>query len=256
MILCFSGTGNSRYVAERIALLTDDTVTDMNGLLQLGSMNGSIGDSHIVIVAPTYAWRLPRVVEKWLRTEKIGERSKVWFVMTCGDEIGHAAKYNRRLCESKGLEYMGTAQIVMPENYLAMFEVPGEQEAAEIIRRAEPVIDRAGNLIGQEEPFPNPRSSFLDRIKSDIVNPAFYALFVKAKAFRATDGCIGCGSYASLCPLNNIRLEGGRPVWGNKCTHCMACICRCPKAAIEYGKKSVGKPRYHCGTHKTEGEST
>ena len=92
MILCFSGTGNSRYVAERIALLTDDTVTDMNGLLQLGSMNGSIGDSHIVIVAPTYAWRLPRVVEKWLRTEKIGERSKVWFVMTCGDEIGHAAK--------------------------------------------------------------------------------------------------------------------------------------------------------------------
>ena len=26
---------------------------------------------------------------------------------------------------------------------------------------------------------------------------------------------------------------------------CMACICYCPKEAIEYGKKSKGKPRYH-----------
>jgi MinD superfamily P-loop ATPase len=25
----------------------------------------------------------------------------------------------------------------------------------------------------------------------------------------------------------------------------MACICYCPKEAIEYGKRSVGKPRYH-----------
>ena len=48
-----------------------------------------------------------------------------------------------------------------------------------------------------------------------------------------------------LCPLNNIHLESGRPVWGKNCTHCMACICYCPKEAIEYGKKSKGKPRYH-----------
>ena len=32
---------------------------------------------------------------------------------------------------------------------------------------------------------------------------------------------------------------------GKNCTHCMACICYCPKEAIEYGKKSKGKPRYH-----------
>ena len=49
----------------------------------------------------------------------------------------------------------------------------------------------------------------------------------------------------SCAPLNNIRLENGKPVWGKHCTHCMACICYCPKEAIEYGKKSKGKPRYH-----------
>lgn len=42
--------------------------------------------------------------------------------------------------------------------------------------------------------------------------------------------------------LSNIRLEDGSPVWGSDCTHCMACICRCPEQAIEYGKASLGNP--------------
>ena len=68
----------------------------------------------------------------------------------------------------------------------------------------------------------------------------FYRLFVKAEAFRAEDTCIGCGKCVELCPLNNIHLENGKPVWGK--THCMACICYCPKEAIEYGKKSKNTP--------------
>ena len=51
-------------------------------------------------------------------------------------------------------------------------------------------------------------------------------------------------SISKNCPTNNIVIQNGKPVWGNNCTHCMACICRCPAEAIEYGKKSVGKPRY------------
>ena len=77
------------------------------------------------------------------------------------------------------------------------------------------------------------------------VNPVFYRFFVKADAFRAADACTGCGRCVELCPLNNVHLKNGRPVWGKNCTHCMACICYCPKEAIEYGEKSKGKPRYH-----------
>ncbi len=40
-------------------------------------------------------------------------------------------------------------------------------------------------------------------------------------------------------------IQNGKPVWGGNCAHCMACICRCGAEAIEYGKKSLGKPRYH-----------
>ncbi len=83
-------------------------------------------------------------------------------------------------------------------------------------------------------------------MKSALVNPLFYRLIVKAKAFTVSDACTSCGHCAAVCPLGNIRLDGGKPVWGTECTHCMACICGCPTSAIEYGRASVGKPRYQC----------
>ena len=50
---------------------------------------------------------------------------------------------------------------------------------------------------------------------------------------------------AQVCPLKNIVIRDGRPTWNGACTHCTACLNLCPAGAIEYGKKTVGKPRYH-----------
>ena len=140
---------------------------------------------------------------------------------------------------------MGTAQIIMPENYIAMFNAPQKEQAKSIVEQAEPELQKVLTQLRAGQQFPPPRDNLYDRFMSGPVNPVFYRFFVKADAFRATDACIGCGKCVELCPLNNIHLENGKPVWGKNCTHCMACICYCPKEAIEYGKKSRGKPRYH-----------
>ena len=68
--------------------------------------------------------------------------------------------------------------------------------------------------------------------------------------FNFADACVSCGKCESLCVLNNISIQDGKPKWGNHCTHCMACICGCPAEAIEYGKKSLGKPRYWCDEYQ------
>ena len=143
------------------------------------------------------------------------------------------------------MHYMGTAQIIMPENYIAMFNAPQKEQARSIVEQAEPALQKVLTQLRAGQEFPPPREKLYDRFMSGPVNPVFYRFFVKADAFRATDVCIGCGKCVELCPLNNIHLENGKPVWGKNCTHCMACICYCPKEAIEYGKKSKGKPRYH-----------
>jgi len=247
MIFYYTGTGNSRYIARRLAAALGDELFDMNDRIKRADTSPVAVNGRAVFVTPTYAWRIPRIVREWISGTELDGAAGAWVVMNCGSEIGNAAKYNRTLCAEKGFDYMGTAQIIMPENYIAMFNAPGAAEAARIIAAADPVIDEAARTIVEGRAFPAPRCSVYDRVMSGIVNPVFYPLCVSDRAFKADDKCISCGRCAALCPTNDITLENGRPVWHGKCTHCMACICHCPTGAIEYGKKSLGKPRYHCG---------
>ncbi len=247
MILYFTGTGNSRYIAQRIAKATGDTLVSMNDKIKQHDTKPIHGADRLVFVVPTYGWRIPRIVEQWIQETQFTGAVRAWFVMSCGGEIGNAAQYIRSLCAQKGFAYMGTAQVVMPENYIAMFNAPERGEAEQIIENAAPVIDAAAQAIVQGKEFPPPRNNLYDRLMSGAVNPLFYRLFVKADGFHVDERCVGCGNCVELCPLNNITLQEERPVWGKNCTHCMACICLCPEEAIEYKKKSVGKPRYHCG---------
>ena len=245
MILFFSGTGNSNYVAKRIADALGDALVNLNDRIKASDTSSVETGERVIIVTPTYAWRIPRVVRDWLRKTELRGAKQVWFVMTCGSEIGNADKYNRELCTEKRLSCMGTAQIVMPENYIAMFSAPQADEAREIVAKTEPNIDCVIASIQSNQPFAPTRNNLYDRFMSGPVNLIFYKFCVKADAFTVSDTCIGCGQCAKRCPMNNVTLKDGKPVWGKNCTHCMACICYCPVSAIEYGKKSVGQPRYH-----------
>ena len=245
MVLYFTGTGNSRYIAERIAKALDDELFSINDRIKAGSREPVDTGSRVVIVAPTYAWRLPVIVSEWIAETDFTGAEKIWFVMDCGAQIGNAAKYNRALSDRKKMQYMGTAQIIMPENYIAMFPVPDSEEADQIIADAEPDIDDVIARISATQEFAKPRNNILDRMMSGPANRVFYPFCVRAHAFAAGDGCISCGRCVELCPLNNVQLKDGRSVWGKDCTHCMACIAYCPTECIEYGKKSIGKPRYY-----------
>lgn len=245
MIIYFTGTGNSRYVAKRIARRLDDELLCINDRIKNESIESVDAGERLVVVTPTYAWRIPRIVSDWIENTELKSVKKVWYVMTCGDSNGNADTYNSRLSNSKRLEHMGTFRIRMTENYIAMFSVPDVNEASRIVGVAEHQIDKAIKLIASNETFPKRKCTIKDRLESGIVNDIFYPMIVKAKDFRADSNCTGCGSCVRLCPLNNVLLVNGKPHWKNNCTHCMACIAYCPSRAIEYGKKSIGKPRYN-----------
>lgn len=249
MVLYFSGTGNSEYVARRIGGTLNDKVINLFEKLRNRNFLGLHSDSPWVVVVPTYAWRIPRIVQEWLEMTTLEGNRGIYFVMTCGGNTGNAGKYLEELCTAKKMDYLGCMTVVMPENYIALFSTPSQKEALETIRQAESVIDKAALTIQRGEAFAQPAITLKDKINSGIVNTVFYPLFVHAKKFYATDACISCGKCAKVCPLENIRLKDGKPVWGKNCTHCMACICRCPSEAIEYGEHSKGLARYVCPQH-------
>ena len=245
MIFYYTGTGNSRYAALLLADLLDDTAVDAAPYLKSGLAASLSSQRPWVFVCPTYAWQMPHVFAALLRRSSfVGNRS-AYFVLTCGSDIGAAGRALERLSDEIALEYRGVLPLVMPENYVAMFPVPQEEQAAPIVEAAHAPLAEAARQIAAEQPFQTRRLTLLDRLKSGIVNRCFYRFCVTARPFHTTAACNGCGRCAKMCVTNCITLQQGRPHWGKGCTHCMACICYCPTEAIEYGKKSVGKPRYH-----------
>ena len=170
--------------------------------------------------------------------------------MTCGSDIGGAEKHLRQLCVQQGWHFRGVLEVVMPENYLAMFPVPDAAACVSIMDSARKTLETGITAIQNNAPFVPRKKRFLDGLKSGLVNRLFYRFFVHAKPFHSTRSCASCGRCAQVCPLNNIQMVDGLPQWGEHCTHCMRCITLCPMKAIEYGKKSVGKPRYRCPEYK------
>lgn len=245
MVIYFTGTNNSRWCAERLAEALGDECRNSFHFIRDGIAAELISDKPWVFVAPTYAWQLPRAFVDFLRAASFDGAKDAWFVMTCGSEIGNAAASNEALCADLGLTYRGTWQQPMPENYIALFDLPKDAKIRAMVAAARPSLADAAGYISRGEAFPDRKAGLLDKLKSGPVNQGFYKYYIGAKKFLSTDACVSCGKCAELCPLHNIIIEQGRPLWGPNCTHCMACISFCPTRAIEYGSISRGKKRYH-----------
>ncbi len=246
MVVFFSGTGNSEYCARYIAKLIGDEAVNSARYIRNKQIAQLSSEKPWVFVTPTYAWKIPRVFASFLRQSSLTGNKNAYFVMTCGGSIGGAAGGLLDICKEKGMRFRGVKQIVMPENLITMFKAPEKDEARQIVDKASPVIAQCAETILSGRSFEKPKYGFLSFLQSEVSNPFFYKAAVKADKFYATDACVGCGTCAEKCVMGNITMKNGRPEWGNNCTQCMACIGCCPKQAVEYGKATKGKTRYHC----------
>ena len=64
MILYFSATGNSQYVADRLASALGQEALSMVDCLRRGET--TLTDDILCVVSPTYFWGLPSIVKEFL----------------------------------------------------------------------------------------------------------------------------------------------------------------------------------------------
>lgn len=245
MVLYFSGTGNSRYVAKKIAEISGDEVISINQRLKNGDYRNISSDRALVFVGPIYAGRLPRVMEAYIRKVNFTGTKRAYFIGTCAATPWDTVEYVEKLCREKSFALLGFNSVVMPQGYIAGGGTQPKEVNDKVLAEAEPKIVQIAETIRDKQLLPKEQPG--KATMSKILNPIMYAMMISARNFTVTDACTGCEKCQTRCPLNNVKLVDGKPTWGKECTHCMACIAGCPQEAIEYGKKTRGKPRYYLG---------
>lgn len=253
MILYFSATGNGEFVAKNIAHLNNDEVINLSLYLKKNEVLNLNSEKPYLVITPIYISTIPPIVVELLEKSKLEGNKNIYFIMTCaGSGVSAAGATLPSLASKMGMTYRGVEHLSMPQDYLMFFTVGSKEENETKMNLAIEKIPSLALKIKNNEDFDLTKVGAMHKMSVKPVTWLFDTFFIKPKKFYTTDECIGCGLCEKVCPLNNIKLVDKKPTWGNNCIHCTACINRCPKEAIEYGKKTQGKNRYVAIKYKAE----
>ena len=246
MIICFTGTGNSRYVACELARLLgeDDIVMLGNGDCRPLS---HVTDSRAVWVFPTYSWGVPPVVARAMRMSSCSPGTVNYMVTTCGDDTGLIAAQWRRLMRGRGTTATAYS-VIMPNTYTLMrgFDVDAPEVAAAKLAAAPARIAGIARRIAARIPGDDMHTGRFAWFKSRVIYPWFVRFAMSPRPFAADpERCTRCGLCARSCPCMNISVgRNALPQWGSDCALCLRCYHICPAHAVGYGKATDGKGQY------------
>lgn len=92
MILWFSGTGNSRFVAERLSILIGQRMTELQPSVTATPLALPEDDEAVYWVFPVYSWGVPPYIRSVIRDINLDIRSDQvpvhHLILTCGDDCG------------------------------------------------------------------------------------------------------------------------------------------------------------------------
>ncbi len=232
-IFCFSSTGNSLYIAKKLAEGIGADILPMNRPGQICE-DGTIG-----FVFPAYFWGLPKLVDTFLRTLQItNKQAYIFTVITYGGIIYGVEGRVDNLLQQKGLRLHYGNKIKSVENYILYYKTNSN----------DPLHKRVDHDI--ESILPAIKNRVHSKIqKYSVINHMMYRFYPARKGdcdkgFTVSGQCTGCGICQKVCPVSNIIVAGKHPLYQHNCEHCLACIHACPTHAIDWKKSIKDRVRY------------
>lgn len=242
MIYYFSGTGNSKWIAQELAKRTGDEAQNLAPLIKDGAASVFAGmDESIGIVFPIYAWGAPLIVERFCQSITLAPGAFAYAVCSCGDDAGNGMKRLHR-----SFAYQSAWSIAMPNNYIIGYDVDSPELEAKKIHAAREKIESIVQAVLSHTNAYDVHEGAGAGLKTALIRPFFNTFARSTKQFTVDEGCNACGLCARICPIGAIEMQGDKPAWVRKhCTQCMGCINRCPQRAIQYGASTAKHGRYH-----------
>jgi ferredoxin len=243
IIYWFSGTGNSLVVAMDLA----KTLGGRELIPIAGIINRTIQPcEQMLVVFPVYAFGLPLIVCRFLQSAPVNKAKYIYTVATMGGIAGAVHHEADKILSGQGAKLSAGWSISMPGNYPVLSAPPKPAKQTLLFAKAEKRIAEITAAISDGKTGIYEDTRIPLRWPLEFIHNLAGNKFPDAdENFAVGPKCTHCGLCAKVCPVVNIRMAEGNPVWMHHCEQCMACLQWCPVQAIEYGKSTVGKPRYH-----------
>lgn len=253
VIYYFSGTGNSLWVARDLA---GRIGAGLKPVLQAAGEGGIAPDTEIIgMVFPIVDFKASPAIDGFLNhLQEIGT-TYFFAVATYGVCPGKALQQLDERLQNRGGRLSAGFAVEMPHNGLGCDTVEPEQQE-ELFMRWREQADEIAAVIRDRRRVPlrsyRMLSDFLLTRRFTRSVPLILRILGtvavkgwKELAFFADRRCNSCAVCVRVCPVNNVRLENGRPVWGTECLNCFACLQWCPVEAVQAGPVTAHMRRYH-----------
>lgn len=247
MIVFFSATGNTKFVAEELARLLDDEALDLSPRIRSGDTTEIDSGKTLVVCSPVHVSGLPKFYADYLRRVSFTGSPDVYGVFTNAGYSGIAGSQLKAIFRKKGMRYKGFAEFKFPGIHITSIthKPISDKEVEERIQTSSKRVPSIAEVIRRGERFENQRVWLLEIAITSLLAPLLRYIGMSTKGFWTTAQCISCGKCERICPVSAIQMQSGKPLWATThCAHCMACVHNCPVEAIEYGKATQGKRRY------------
>ena len=252
MILFFSGTGNTRWIAQQLAEAIGEKLLFIPDEIKKGTMHYELeADERLGFCFPTHGWQPPRIVRDFLRhaTFQTSSTTFVWALTTCGDNMGKTMDILNRELAQKGLKAETMFSVIMPESYVCLpfMYTDSESREREKIEQARRQTEHIIRIIkDRKRGIEELEQGATPRLFSYVIGAYFNRNMITDKKFTVNaDVCTRCGKCQRVCPVDNI--QGTPPEWlhNGQCTCCLACYHYCPVHAINYGSITRKRDQYY-----------
>ena len=285
MIFYFSGTGNTKWAASKLAAATREDLISIAPYMRADDSSHNLAEPFILkenerlgFVFPVHGWRVPKLVREFISKMKIQRepsdasaenkakaddclknRPFAYCVCTAGDSIGLTIEnLNEVISQNPSLQALGITEVsssyslIMPESYIGLpfMDVdPKEREIRKKENAAQELAVVCEEIFDRKEGINRLVKGPIPWFFTKVVGGFFENVLITDKRFHVEkDRCVKCGICANVCPVGDIKGGHGEyPVWlhHKDCLTCFTCYHHCPHHAIEFGKQTQKKGQYY-----------
>ena len=189
----------------------------------------------LVIGYPVHGFNAPQNVVDFAKGLPECENKVYYIIKTSGEPLhvnDASSRILDRILKKKGYIKRGEFHYVMPYNMIFRHSDDMAALMWQAARNTAPV-DADKIFAGEEAQL---KAGLLAVMTRFVVAVEHKAMPYLGRLFKVKkEKCISCGKCAKLCPMLNIKMKDGLPVFGKNCIGCTACSFNCPADAISIG---------------------